>query len=1249
MEVKWTSEQQKVIDYRDRDILVSAAAGSGKTAVLVERIVNRISVDKPPVDIDRMLVVTFTKAAAAEMRERVSAAIEAKKEADPDNENLQRQATLVHNALITTIDSFCLFVVQNHFSQIDLDPEFRIGDSAELTLMLKDVMNEVFEENYKRQDNEAFLALVDTYHKGRNDAAIREMVEEVYRKSSSSSWPKKWIEGLTKLYEAESLDEFEKSAVISEITDYCKVILKEAQQELLEAKELAANTPGLEKYIETLSADIELFSGLDDQESYSSLQQFVSSIKFGRIATIRKFDGDERIKDRVKNMRDVAKATVGKIQKTYFAMPLELMYEQLKRQQPFVNEIVRLSLEFYDAFEAKKTARRVFDFPDIEHFALRILVDEDTLMPTDTAEEFAKHFEEIMIDEYQDSNQVQEDILRSISRERMGENNMFMVGDVKQSIYSFRMARPELFMEKYNTYTLSESEHQRIDLHKNFRSRAQVLDFANDIFYKIMAMDLGNVAYDKDAALYKGASYEKAIDESGSDMMSPELMLIDFKDEQLESIIDDEEGDKVQVEALMIANRIKDLMENSLVTDKKTGGLRSPQYRDIVILSRSVSTWGNTVSEVLKDCGIPAHVESNTGYFSSYEIQVILSMLRILDNPLQDIPMTAVLSSPIVGLDDEELAEIRTTFSDVSFSQAVLSAMAGEKDYENEKLEHFSSIYENLRAAVPDTSIHELLYMILEQTGFYKYAAAMPAGNRRRQNIDMLIEMAAAYEKTSYKGLFHFVRYIDVQQKYEIDYGEADTSGENDDVVRIMTIHKSKGLEFPIVFVSALGRKFNMPESKNDMVIHSDMGIGLVEKTDHPRTKRPSLIRAEIESRIKREKLGEELRVLYVALTRAKEKIILTGGLPDAQKSFEKYRGNVIDGQPISFGQREGAGCYLDWVIPAMLSYPEKYTVTTINADEFAVRGAAELAENDIARVRLLDMIRSADGEAVENIAKGFLYEYPYAGDISRKSKYSVSELKHDSMVEKYDSTEKEAEIPEFLLEEKEVYVPSFALDMNMNDMKLSIDDSTTADKVYTDNVADDSAVAGNNRKYENAAGTTGGINPGALRGTAVHRVMECLDFKRICDIDTSDGSSVKKFVSESLSDMLQRGLITEDMHRLVKPAIIENFVTSEVALRMAKADIRGDLFREKPFVMDYEGVLVQGIIDVFWLEDDRIIVLDYKTDRVNEAQELVDRYKTQLDLYANALGRIFSDEEKKITADEKLIYSFRLQEVIRI
>ena len=1239
MAVNWTREQKQVIEGREKSLLVSAAAGSGKTAVLVERIIQMITEGENPKDIDRLLVMTFTRAAAAEMRERIQAAIEKKLESEPENEHLQQQAVLVQFAQITTIDSFCLHIMREHFDRLDIDPAFRVGDEGEMLLMRADVMDGLLEDYY-RDGGKRYEEFVDAYATGKADGGIAEYVMQVYNFAQSNPWPDAWYEKCREELLLTEQGELKQTEWMQFLLRDIALQAQEWKIQLREAWEICQETGGPMPYLPMIEEDLRHAEAVCGAAgSFETISEALEQFTFSRLAAIRGKNGevDPEKKALVSDCRSRVKKAVEKLKGEYLFASPEQMLADMEAGKERILELLELAQEFGRRFRAKKKEKNVVDFHDLEHFALEILTEpeaecseaEETSsaeetdqmqgknawtvrVPGTVADEIAVQYDEILVDEYQDSNLVQETLIQCISGERFDRPNVFMVGDVKQSIYRFRMARPELFMEKYNTYTSDDSAHQRIDLHKNFRSRNEVLDFTNDIFYKIMAADLGNVQYDDDAALYPGASYP-------DETMRPELLLVDYKDEELSEIIEDEDGDKVQIEALLIANRIRSLMENGMVTDKKTGQLRAVQYRDIVILSRSVATWGNTVAAVLKDCDIPAHVESNTGYFSSYEIQVILSMLRILDNPLQDIPMAAVLASPIVGMDDEELAQIRVAFKGVSFAQAVLSAMAGEDGYEDEKLKAFAEVFERLRGAVADTPIHELLYMILDETGFYRYASAMPAGKRRRQNIDMLIEMATAYEKTSYKGLFHFVRYIDIQQKYEIDYGEADTAGENDDVVRIMTIHKSKGLEFPVVFVSGLGKGFNTQDTKSDLVIHEKLGLGLVEKTKSPRTKRPSLIRNEIESRIKRENLGEELRVLYVALTRAKEKIILTGGLSNAQKSFEKYRGNINANQPISFGQREGAGCYLDWIIPAMLSYPDKYTVSTVDATEFAARTAMDMAANDISRAQLIGHISAADETKAKELAEEFDFEYAYASDITKKSKYSVSELKHDSMVEKYDSTEREAERPKFLLEEKETYVPDFARD-------------------------DEAGCASNESKEpKNAAG----VNQGALRGTAVHRVMECLDFKSLCDIDTKDHVAVSAFVKKSMDEMLKKGLITDDMYRLTRPKLIEQFISSDVAARMAQADKRGDLYKEKPFVMDYEGVLVQGIIDVFWLENDKIVLLDYKTDRVNAAKELIDRYSTQLKLYAAALGRIFSTDGKSIQADERLIYSFRLQQTI--
>ena len=1198
MEVKWTKEQEQVINLRDRNLLVSAAAGSGKTAVLVERIIKRITDIDNPVDIDKILVVTFTKAAAAEMRERISDALEALREDNPEDENLQRQSTLIHNALITTIDSFCLFAVRNHFGEINLDPNFRIADTGEIKLLESDVLNECFEANYGRKDNQAFLNLIDLYAGSRNDDKVREMVLKIYHMAQSDSWPKAWIKSLGDMYNTASEDELLVTPIFLGIASYITNLLTDYRHTLCKLREIALEEDGPQKYLPTLDNDISSLEKIDDIDDFKGLFSFFESFSMGNFAAIRDKDASEEKKlkkEKVQTGRNKIKKEIEDIRKEYFSSDITKIREQLNRLRPIVDELIRIAIEYTDAVDEKKRQKRIVDFNDIEHFALRIFVDENTKEATSTAREFREHFEEIMIDEYQDSNQVQEDILCSISKMSDGRNNMFMVGDVKQSIYRFRLARPELFMHKYNTYSTQDSDSQRIDLHKNFRSRSEVLDFANDIFYKVMQMDMGGVAYDKDSALYLGADYPAAQDKKA------ELLLIDTKEEDFAKVLEDEEK-SVRIEALVVAQKINDMMAKMQITDKKSRQLRALKYSDIVILFRGIKANGADFVQVLSECGIPAHVESQSGYFDTYEVQTVLNMLRILDNPLQDIPMTAVLKSPIVGLDDEEMAEIRIKDTDKSFAGLVIDEMEAA---EEGKLYEFNKLYCDIRKLVKDTPVHELIQVILDRTGFGRYAAAMPAGERRKLNLEMLVQRAVAYENTSYKGLFHFIRYIDQLHKYEVDFGEAETVGENEDVVRIMTIHKSKGLEFPVVFVCGTGRKFNQRDTSDNLVLHTSLGIGLNEISGSPKVKRKSLVRSEIANTIKLENLGEELRVLYVALTRAKEKLILTGCISDAAKTLQGYEGNVIQGMPVSFKQRAQATRYLDWIIPAMLSYPDKYDIDFVSADELAERQAEDMASLDIDRTLIEKRIETSSDELISSLTERFSFEYKYKTQMDKKSKYSVSELKHDSMVEIYDSISKEAEIPEFLLEEKESYIPCF---MSNADAMMAKDDT----------------------------------NPGAKRGTAIHRVMECLDFKAILDIDCSNEAQMELFVDNQIIQMQSKRLISEDMVGLVPNHMIKDFIKTPIAMRMAKADKKGMLFKEKPFVMDYEGVLLQGIIDVFWMEDDKIMLLDYKTDRVNNSQELVARYKKQLDLYADALSRLFG-------TGESLIYSFCLKEVIEV
>lgn len=1227
--MKWTKEQQNVIDFRNRNILVSAAAGSGKTAVLVERIIKKITDDTNPVDIDRLLVVTFTKAAAAEMRERIGNAIEKLLEENPENENLRKQQTLLHNAQITTIDSFCLFVVRNHFEEIGLEPNFRIADQGEIKLLEMDVLNDVFEQEYAKYSSvldmgeqaDSFLQLVDAYSDKRSNKAVKEMVAKIYTQSASNPWPKEWVQSLAKPYMVTNKEELLETELMKGIFSYVKDILLDMPEQLAGLREVALLEPGLEKYAANIADDLEAFSGLEDVQDFEELGVFSEKIlaSMGSLSAIRNYTGSVEKKEMVSAGRNAIKKEVKDLIERYFAMSLEELVEQLGRMRGIAEELIRLTLRYMDALEEKKREKHLMDFSDIEHAALRILVDEKTKEHRSSSLEFKNQFEEIMIDEYQDSNQVQEEIMCAISRESMGEYNMFMVGDVKQSIYRFRLARPELFMEKFATYDLEESQKQRIDLHRNFRSRNEVLDFTNDMFYKIMATDLGNVAYDADAALYYGAGYADADD------MQAEVLLYEtdaVADENWNES-DSDNLSKRQLEARMVAQRIHELKETLQVTDKATGQLRPLRNSDIVILFRSLTGWGNEFASVLGDYGIPAHVSTSTGYFSAIEVQTVLSFLKILDNPYQDIPMAAVLKSPIVGLDNEELAQVSLTEDVASFSEAALKQM---ENVTEGKLYRFYQLFQELRAKVLDTPIHQLIDMVLEKSGYGDYVKALPAGCQRKANLDMLVEKAIAYEKTSYKGLFHFVRYIDQLQKYEVDFGEADVTGENEDVVRLMTIHKSKGLEFPVVFVSGISKQFNESDSRDKMAIHPDMGLGLDEVQVSPRTKRKCLIRSEIAERIRRDNLGEELRVLYVAMTRAKEKLILTGTVKNQEKLFETYTGNILPGQPLKFSQRVKAKSYMDWIAPAVLSYPEKYGFTFVNAADLVLVTAKSMAEKTVQKEVLLEKIRHADEALVKEYKTRFSYEYPYKQEMNKKSKYSVSELKHDSMVENYDRMEGEVEVPEFLLEQRESYVPDFARQL--------VKDGCEKD-------------AYNKKDMASEIVTIDSVNRGVLRGTAVHRVMECMNFAAFLEVERTSKVAIKDFIQKELDRMVPE-LLTQEQYVLIDMNKLLSFFQSPVALRMAEADVRGELFREKPFVMDHEGVLVQGIIDVFWIENDRIVLLDYKTDRVKLADELKYRYEKQLNLYADALCRIFSMRKKNLHI-EKIIYSFGLNKVIYI
>jgi len=1193
----WTREQQQVIDLRDRNILVSAAAGSGKTAVLVERIVQRVLDEEHPVDIDRMLIVTFTKAAAAEMRERVGQAIEARMEAEPDNEYLLRQYTLVHNAQITTIDSFCLFVVRNYFQTIGLEPGFRIGDPGELKLLQADVLSEVFEEHYQEK-SEDFLRLADRYATAKSDAKLVDMVQRLYDFSQSYPWPGEWLNSLAAPYRITDVDGMEAQEWMKGLMRFLISVAADLQKLMERALMLCRDGDGPAMYEEAVLSDIEMLAGLSECDTYRAYAVCLGSISYKKLGVNRKYEGSVEKQELVKSMRATMKNTLKKLSEHFFYEKEETFLEDMENILPDVEALSRLALDFAAAYAAAKQEKNMLDFSDIEHFALNILIEEKTKQVTPAAQELRELYDEIMIDEYQDSNFVQETILKAVSREALGRNNIFMVGDVKQSIYRFRLARPQLFMEKYRTYSDGDSERQKIDLHKNFRSRREVIDSVNRIFFHIMHADLGNVEYDGQAALYAGADYYPQPEQA--DSFQSELLLAFASDEELAGA---EFADWREFEAGMVAGRIKELVGAQPVTDRDTGKLRTARYRDIVILLRSMGGWADTFAKALAREGIPAHTTSQTGYFSALEIRTILSMLSVIDNPLQDIPLAAVLHSPIGGFDGAELSLIRTGSREHFLYLALEDyAQYGEREPLKKKAEAFLEMLGSLREKSAYTPIHGLIQDMLRTTGYGAYIQALPAGAKRKANVDMLLEKAVAYERTSYKGLFHFVRYIEKLKKYEVDFGEADITSENEDVVRIMSIHKSKGLEFPIVFVSGMGKQFNRQDVRSSMILHPEYGIGLDSIDAERRVRKPGFLKKVLENQTGIENQGEEMRILYVALTRAKEKLIMTGYVKDKlPETPEEER----DGQAMDYFSRYSADCYLDWVYPSAVSDRMLYDTRVYGCSDLMLSGAAQEAVNRLEYRGVRNLYRMADRDLCGQIDGKLSWKYAYEKDTGLKTKISVSELKHRNMVLEEDEPPAEELFPT----EKSITVPAF--------------------------------LRGSDSEPENR---------GALRGSAVHKVMEDVDF--VQSLQSGDRAADLR---GQMQLMLKQRHLTPEMAELVNPDMVAAFLDSPLAERMARAQMRGDLYKEQPFVMGIpacevyddassELVLIQGIVDVYWTEPDGITILDYKTDSVRTGEQLVKRYKTQLDLYGEAL-----EKATGLAVREKILYSFHLKEAVYV
>ncbi len=958
--MRWTQKQKEVIDARGCNLLVSAAAGSGKTAVLVERIIGLICDESRPVDIDRLLVMTFTNAAAAEMRERIAQAITRKLEEEPEREHLQVQAALVHRAQITTIDSFCLSIIRDHFNMLDLDPGFRIGDEGELMLLRADVMEQMLEEYYESED-QVFQEFVETYATGKSDSGIEDYIMQVYTFSQSNPFPQEWMTRCR--LELENMEEgrIEETAWLSYMMRDVKAQLREIEEQMEGAIQVSSQEGGPEQYIPTLQAELEMIRGLEASKDYEELNRKLGKVAFGRIAAARGKDIDPAKKEYASSVRDRVKKTLGTLKECYGQQTMEEAAANILGSRDVVLKLLELAGEFDRRYQESKREKNIVDFNDLEHQALRVLVvsQDGNLTFTSVADELSRKYEEILVDEYQDSNDVQETLLKSLSAQRFGRPNVFMVGDVKQSIYKFRLARPELFMKKYESYEEYREDDQKgdsldrkIELRQNFRSRASVLDSVNHIFFQIMTKNLGNIQYTDSIALHPGAVFEETGEQAGT---PTELLMVDTGTKVLgPSDKELEEYTSKEIEARLIADRIRQLTdpEHGLaVWDKERGCYRRARYGDLVILLRSLNGWTDSFLNVLTQEDIPAFAETGTGYFDTIEVETVLSMLSVIDNPMQDIPLAAVLKSPIGGMSEEELAwmaavekknpergqdrgvygamklvlslgqdgEFREAGGERKENWYGLAVRTGVQDSVAEsiswKIREFHSLLEEMRREAAYVPIHELIHRMYLKTGYYDYVSAMPAGEARRANLDMLIEKAWAYEKTSYKGLFHFIRYIGKLKKYNTDFGEATGAGKSQDMVRIMSIHKSKGLEFPVVFLAGAGKKFNRQDIRGKLLIDSDLGIGTDYLNVDTRVKTSTLKKNVLKRKMDIDNLGEELRVLYVAMTRAKEKLIITCTHRSLAKNLEKWQQRTWDSRQIPYTILMAADSYLDWIL----------------------------------------------------------------------------------------------------------------------------------------------------------------------------------------------------------------------------------------------------------------------------------------------------------------------------------------------
>ncbi|MCA1064455.1 helicase-exonuclease AddAB subunit AddA [Rossellomorea aquimaris] len=1192
-QTKWTKEQSQAIYESGKDILVAAAAGSGKTAVLVERMIKKVTSPDRSVDVDRLLVVTFTNAAAAEMRKRIGEALEKEISKNPSSRYLKKQLTLLTRASISTLHSFCINIARKYYYELGIDPRFRVVDETESELIREEVIEELFEEEYSL-NNEEFLRVADWYSQDRHDTDLQMLVRKLYDFSRAYPWPDEWLESLVGNYQTVDPDE---SVWIKELLEDVKLQIMGCRSLLEKGMQLTRQPNGPYPYAENLIADIKYVDDLRSAQSWEELYDAFQVKGFGNLKRVPKDEVDPVIQDQVKGLRNEVKKQINKMKEEMFSKTLGAYMEDIKDMEPVVRVLVDLTKKYSQKFWEKKQEKALVDFSDLEHLALKLLYNEGK--PSNAAIELQNFYDEVLVDEYQDINLVQETILKLVS----SGDNMFMVGDVKQSIYRFRLAEPALFLDKYRRFK-GDGSGERIDLAKNFRSRKQVLEGTNFIFRQIMNESVGDIEYDEAAELKLGAGFDK-------ESVPVDVVMINRNGESDPEDISTLTASGVstaELEGKLLARKIKDMILSQYkVIDKETGKKRNVNYRDIVILMRSFSS-ASTIMEELKKQGVPSYAELSSGYFEAIEVQVMMSLLKVVDNPYQDIPLAAVLRSPFMSMTEEELAQIRAQHKKGPFFDALVMYPKANKGMLAKRIVTFLKQLGKWRDSARDGALAELIWSIYRETKYFEFVGGMNGGKQRQANLLALYDRAKQYESTSFRGLFRFLRFIERMQERGDDLGAARALGEQEDVVRLMTIHKSKGLEFPVVFVAGMNKEFNQRDMKERVLLHKEMGYGSRFINTDLRVSYNTLPHLAIKKRMHKEMIAEEMRVLYVALTRAKEKLFLLGTIKDVEKSMDTWKRHLTHQEWILPDyERLKAKSYFDWVGPAVMRHSDAVELNESKTDAVPVRiledpsewkieivEGVSLVENEVTtvsslekRIELLQSIKPVDTDDIykEEVHARLSWEYQHKDAQYRGSKQSVTEVKRQKeIIEGYNI--------DMVKQQREPVVerPRFIQKKNLSPAEV---------------------------------------------GTAMHAVMQQIKLQP--EMSAS-------YIKTEVDRMVVQELLTPEQGDAIKIGHISKFFKTRLGKGMLSANT---LYREIPFSYSVSSkeaysdwtdkeerrVLVQGVFDCVYEINGKLVIIDYKTDFVspqdveNGFERIKRKYKVQMDLYKRAVSEIWNKE----------------------